>query len=53
MNEQADEVFNVFNSRESFEDGILPPSQLTRRVDVVGLLVSSEVLLRESVEFNH
>jgi hypothetical protein len=53
MHVQSDQVFWLFQWLECLVDGILPPRELTRRVDVMGLHVCCEVLLRLSVKVNH
>ena len=53
MNKKSDEILNILDSRERLKDGILPSGQLSRGVDVVGLLISGEMLLGSGVEFDH
>ena len=53
MHEKPDQVINILDSRERLEDGILPPSQLSWGVDIVRLLIGSEMLLGLGVEFDH
>jgi len=53
MHEQSHQIFEILDSGESLKDCVLPSGQLSRRVDVMWLLVSGEVPLRGCVEFNH
>lgn len=53
MSPESNQILNCINSLNSLIDRIFPPGQLTRRVDVVGLDVGSEMFLRLSVEFDH
>ena len=53
MDEKSDEILNILDSGERLIDGILPSGQLSRGVDVVGLLISGEMQLGSGVEFDH
>lgn len=50
---QSDEVLYCFKRVKGLIDGVLPPREFSWRVDIVRLLVSSEVLLRLGVEIDH
>jgi hypothetical protein len=50
---KSDQIVNTVDGVDGLVDGILPASELSRRVDVVRLNISSEMLLRLSVEFDH
>lgn len=53
VNHESDEVLRLFKRLKRFINSILPAGQLSRRVDVVRLLVSSVVPLRACIEVNH
>ena len=53
MRPQSHQVICTVNRIDGFVDGVFPPGQLTRGIDVVGLDVGSEVELGLGVELDH
>ncbi len=53
VDKESDELLWLLNGFEGLVNSILPSSELSGRVDVVSLLVRSEVFLRLGVEIYH
>ena len=53
MSPKSHQVFQRADALQSFVHGVLPPRKLSRRIDIMGLLVTSELDLRLGIEVDH